>query len=149
MTLARELNVPWEKLGPSKQAAKQRYERRRRDAERLETYRPDLQRPRPAGQRAWLDEHAVELRHLITLLQFHRAELMAIDTPVAYAVHDLGRIHYHLGDADVLVGARRLVDAINCAVRERAHLPVWDQVRLPDRAREVLDRLAALVTAAP
>ncbi|GAA3507792.1 hypothetical protein FHR32_007225 [Streptosporangium album] len=157
MTLARSLEqpVPWETLGralnTSKQGAKQRFERRQRDAARLDAYRPELERPRPAaaGQRAWLDEHAVELRHVVTLLQFHRAELLAIDTHVAFAVHDLGRIHYMLGDADVLAGARRVMAAIEQAQQDRAALPSWDQVRLTERAWQVVDRLAVLVKLAP
>uniref|UniRef100_UPI003F49836A hypothetical protein n=1 Tax=Streptosporangium sp. CA-235898 TaxID=3240073 RepID=UPI003F49836A len=149
MELAREQGVPWEKLGRSKQAAQQRYERRQRAAARLEVHRPALARPRPVAQRAWLDEHASELRHLVAQLQSHRPELMGIDSATAYAVHDLGRIHYMLGDAEVLAGARRVVDVIGQAVRERAYLPVWDQVRLPEGARAAVDRLAALVTSAP
>ncbi|MER6830823.1 hypothetical protein ABT352_32855 [Streptosporangium sp. NPDC000563] len=155
MTLARTLPqpVPWETLGralgTSKQGAQQRFERRQRDAPRLEAYRPTLDRPRPTGGRAWLDEHASELRHRVAMvLEFHRPELLDIDSATAFAAHDLGRIHYMLGDADVLAGARRLVDVIERAVAGRAHLPVWDQVRLSSQARAAVDRLTALVRSA-
>ncbi|GAA4209166.1 hypothetical protein GCM10022252_75280 [Streptosporangium oxazolinicum] len=152
MTLAREMSppVPWERLGPSKQAAKQKFERRERDAPRPDLGQLELERARPpAGQRAWLDEHAAELRHVVSLLQAHRPELLDIDSPTAFAVHDLGRVQYHLGDQEVLAAARRVVTAIQHAVTTRAALPVWDQVRLPEGARTAVDRLAALVATAP
>lgn len=79
----------------------------------------------------------------------HRTELIAVAVSVAAVVHRFCGEHYLLGDQDVLAGARRVLNAVAQEELERAGLPVWDQVRLSERCRAAVDRLAELVTTAP
>ncbi|MEV7011681.1 hypothetical protein [Streptosporangium sp. NPDC051022] len=154
MRLAREDGAPWEVLGralrTSKQGAQQRYERRQRAVDQLVIHQAVLERPRPTEvARAWLDEHAGELRGVSILVLRHHAELRGLGMAVAAAVHRFSGVHYMLGDADVLAAARQVVDAIGDVERERADLPTWDQVRMSGGCRAAVDRLADLVATAP
>ncbi|MFD9947667.1 hypothetical protein ACFWYW_46625 [Nonomuraea sp. NPDC059023] len=149
MSLARGLDEPvrWETLGraagTSKQAAQQRFERRHRDSARLEARRPDYGRPRPSP-RAWLDEHAAELRAAAAVLLAHHGELIAISPEVAVVVHRLGVIHYMLGDAEVLDGVRQAVAAVRREQTQRED-DRWGQLVLSERAWAALARVEHLL----